>query len=67
MPRFEKVNDNTIRIISEKVQDVPLVNLIETKKQLEEKLAQLIDALRNVDSILENAKKLGVVAEEKKE
>ena len=66
-PRFEKVNDNTIRIVSEKVQDVPLANVLETKKQLEEKLAQLTETLKNVNDIIKNAEELGIVAEEKKE
>ena len=66
-PRFEKVNDNTIRIVSEKVQDVPLANVLETKKQLEEKLAQLTETLKNVNDIIKNAEYLGIVAEEKKE
>ena len=66
-PRFEKVNDNTIRIVSEKVQDVPLANVLETKKQLEEKLAQLTETLKNVNDIIKNAEELGIVVEEKKE
>ena len=66
-PRFEKVNDNTIRIVSEKVQDVPLANVLETKKQLEEKLAQLTETLKNVNDIIKNAEYLGIVSEEKKE
>ena len=65
LPRFEKVNNNTIRIISEKVQDVPLANVLETKKQLEEKLAQLTETLKNVNDIIKNAEYLGIVAEEK--
>ena len=65
-PRFEKVDANTIRIVLEKVQEVPLANILETKKQLEEKLAQLTETLKNVNEIIENAEKLGIVAEEKK-
>jgi len=64
-PRFEKVNDNTIRIVSEKVQDVPLANVLETKKQLEEKLAQLTETLKNVNDIIKNAEYLGIVVEDK--
>jgi len=36
-PRFEKVDDHTIRIINEKADEVSLNSLLENKKQLEEK------------------------------
>ena len=66
-PKFEKVNDNTIRIIVERAEEVSLVKLIETKKQLEEKKTQIEASLININEILENATKLGIVPEEKKE
>jgi len=69
-PRFEKVNDNVIRIISEKVDEVPLLQLIDNKKKLEEKIAQMQDVLKNINEILENAEQLGITIpelEEKKE
>jgi len=64
-PKFEKATDNVIRIISEKVDEVPLLQLIDNKKKLEEKIAQMQDVLKNINEILENAEKLGIVAEEK--
>lgn len=67
LPRFEKVNDNVVRIISEKVDEVPLAKIVETKKALEEKLTQMTDALNHVNEIIENAEKLGIVPEVKKE
>ena len=67
LPRFEKATDNVIRIISEKVDEVPLSQLIDNKKKLEEKIAQMQDVLKNINEILENAEKLGIVPEEKKE
>jgi len=66
-PKFEKVNDNTIRIIVERADEVSLAKLIETKKQLEEKKTQIEASLININEILENATKLGIVPEEKKE
>ena len=69
-PRFEKVNDNVIRIISEKVDEVPLTKLLDNKKKLEEKIAQMQDVLKNINEILENAEQLGITIpepEEKKE
>ena len=63
-PKFEKVNDHTIRIIIEKADEVPLAKLIETKKQIEEKLIQLNQTLTSINEILGNAEKLGIVPEE---
>jgi hypothetical protein len=69
-PRFEKVNDNVIRIIFEKADEVPLAKLLENKKLVEEKIAQMQDTLKSINEILENAEQLGIVVpepEEKKE
>ena len=66
-PRFEKVNDNVIRIIFEKADEVPLAKLLENKKLVEEKIKQMQDTLKSINEILENAEKLGIVPEEKKE
>ncbi len=66
-PKFEKVNEHTIRIINEKADEVKLSNLLENKKQIEDKIAQLQQVLKNVNEILDNAKELGITAEEKKE
>lgn len=66
-PKFEKVNDNTIRIIVERADEVPLAKLLETKKQLEEKKIQIEISLASINEILDNAEKLGIVPEEKKE
>ena len=66
-PKFEKVNDNIIRIIVERAEEVSLAKLIETKNQLEEKKTQIEASLININEILENATKLGIVPEEKKE
>ena len=66
-PKFEKVNDNIIRIIVERAEEVSLAKLIETKNQLEEKKTQIEASLLNINEILENATKLGIVPEEKKE
>ena len=82
-PKFEKVNDNVIRIIVEKVDEVPLTQLVENRKKLLEYKktlkAQLDEArtkiqeqdeivnqrLKNIDEILAEANKLGIIAKEK--
>lgn len=66
-PKYEKVNEHTIRIISERADEVPLTKLIETKKKLEENLAQIQQTLNNINDILNNATELGITPEEKKE
>jgi len=65
-PKFEKVNDNTIRIIVERAEDVPLAKLVENRAKLLEQKKNIEQTLKNVDEILEAGKKLGIVAEEKK-
>lgn len=59
-PKFEKVDDNVIRIISEKIDEVPLTKVLETKKVVEEKIAQLRATLDNLNEIIENAANLGI-------
>ena len=84
-PKFEKVDENTIRIIVEKIDEVPLTTLIENrkklleykktlKKQLKEAITKISEqeeavnqSLKNIDEILAEAKKLGIVVKEKKE
>jgi len=66
-PKFEKVNDNTIRIISEKVDEVPLKNLIDNLKELEKKRDSINQVIDNLNTIISNAIDLGIVPEEKKE
>jgi enamine deaminase RidA (YjgF/YER057c/UK114 family) len=68
-PKYEKVNDTTIRIITTHSDEVALQKLIDTKKNLEEKKAQIVQTLKNIDDILENAAELGIssVPEETKE
>ena len=73
MPKFQKVNDNTIRIIVERAEEIPLAKLLENRKTLLEQKKQLraevlkqekiIDErIKNIDKVLAEAKKLGIVA-----
>ena len=64
-PKFEKVDANTIKIIIEKSNNVPLAQIMQNRKQLLENLAQGKQALKNIDEIIENAKKLGITPKEK--
>jgi len=65
--RYEKVNDNTLRIILEVQDDVTLNRLLANEKQLEERktqleteLKQVTEILVNVNKMIEEAKKLGI-------
>jgi hypothetical protein len=64
-PKYEKVNEHTIRIINEKADDIPLAKILETKKVLEEKRVQIDETLKNIAEILANADQLGIVPEAK--
>lgn len=82
-PKFEKVDGHTIRIVVEKIDEVPLAKLLENreklleykktlKEQLKETIAKIQEqedavnqSLKNIDEILAEAKKLGIVAKEK--
>lgn len=66
-PKYEKVNDSTIRIISIKPDEISVEKLLETKKMLEEKKEQIEKTLININEILENAKQLGLNIEKPKE
>lgn len=59
-PRYEKVDANTIKIVIEKAQDVPLYQIIENKKKLLEQKAQIESTLESIEKILAEAKKLKI-------
>ena len=60
MPKYEKVDAHTIKIIVEKSQNVPLFQIIENKKKLLEQKAQIEATLINIDNILGEARKLKI-------
>jgi len=62
--KFEKVDNNTIRIIMEQAQEVPLIQIIANRKVLLTKKFELEETLKNLDEIIANAKRLGIVVKE---
>ena len=64
-PKFEKVDEHTIRIIDEKSDEVKISSLVENLKQLVEKRDQINKVIANIEEILKNANELGIIAEEK--
>ena len=65
MPKFEKVDKHTIRIIVERAENVPLAKLVDNKEKILAQKKVLETTLKNLDEILTEAKKLGITAEEK--
>ena len=64
-PKFQKTDAHTIKITVEKSNDVPLSVIMQNREKLLEQRAQIEVALKNIDEILESAKKLGITAKEK--
>jgi len=59
--RYEKVDANTIKIIVEQEKAIDLANLIAGKDQLTAQIKDLTERLKNIDEIIVEAKKLGIV------
>ena len=66
-PRYEKVDDYTFLVINERKEVVSLSDLLKAKENLEGQKIQIEERLQKIYTLIENAKKLGIVAEEKKE
>jgi len=73
-PRFEKKDDYTIRIIIDKIDEVPIAELIKNKEQLIEGRTKMYQAvkdqeiviakrIKDIDEILKEARALGIVAQ----
>jgi len=76
-PTFEKLDKNTLRIKIQKIDDVPLAQIVFNKEQLgkqkealtlqySNKMKQIEVTLGRLNEILEEAKKLGIVAKKPK-
>ncbi len=63
MPKFAKVDNHTIKITIEKNSDVPLFQILDNKKQLLIQRNQIDKTLKNINEILDNAKKLGITVQ----
>ena len=60
MPKFTKVDEHTIKITVENASDVPLFQIVENKVRLLNEKKQIESALKHIEEILDNAKKLGI-------
>ena len=59
--KVEKADDNTLRLILTRTENVTMVNLLANKKQLEDKIADMQKVLNNVNEMFSEATKLGIV------
>ena len=66
MPRYEKVNAHTIRIIQERATEVDLANLLKSKKDIETNLQILQKQLEIHEEMIAEAKKLGITPKQEK-
>jgi hypothetical protein len=62
-PKYEKVDQENIRIIVEKGDVISLSKLLENKKLVEQKLKELQDKLNYINEVIAEAEKLGIVPE----
>jgi len=70
--KFEKVDEHTLRIIAEKIDEIDLGILVSNQgvmrdqvKQFENKLKVATERLAHIDMLIDEAKKLGIKEEEK--
>lgn len=61
-PKFEKVDDHTIKIIHEKAADVSIDTLIKNRNIYIAQKEQAEQAIRDIDTILEAAAKLNITS-----
>lgn len=59
-PKFEKVDDHTIRIIQEVAEEVPLHVIVGNYEKLKKQKQSIIATEKNIETLLESAKKLGI-------
>ena len=65
MPKYEKVNNHTIRIIIEKAEEVPITRLIKNLKDLEQERDRINKVIDNINDILHKAIELKITPEPK--
>ena len=66
MPRYEKVDAHTIRIIQERATEVDLANLLKSKSDIENNLKILQKQLEIHEEMIAEAKKLGITPKQEK-
>ncbi len=63
--RYEKVDKHVIRLITEEAQNIPITELIETRRKIVSDRDRAIKVIVNIDEILAKAKALGITPESK--
>ncbi len=67
MPKYEKVDAHTIRVIKEQATDVALANLLAHRTKMTEDIKFLTESLKNLEVVIAEAKKLGITPKPEKE
>lgn len=65
-PRYEKVDDHTIKIVVEKAKNMDLETLIKNRKIMQEQLDIFIQRVKDIDEVIAQAKSLGITVREGK-
>jgi len=65
--RYEKVDEKTIRVITERPTDVTIAQLLSSKKENLKKLEDLKNHIARLEQVIEEARKLGLDVTEKVE
>lgn len=66
-PRYEKVDDHTIKIVVEKAKNMDLETLIKNRKIMQEQLDIFIQRVKDIDEVIAQAKSLGITVREGKD
>lgn len=62
MPKYEKVDDHTLKIVVEKANHVTVNHLVQNRIGIQEEYDRLGQVLKNIDEMLLEAHKLGITA-----
>jgi len=65
MPKYKKVDDNTIQVIVEKATNLDLAGLIKGREQIAQQIKDLTIRLKSIDDVIIKAEELGIVPKEK--
>ncbi len=67
MPKYKKIDANTIQVITEKAVNLDLAGLIKGREQVAQQIKDLSARLKNIDDVIVKAKEMGIVPKVEKE
>jgi len=66
MPKYEKVDAHTIKVITERATNIDLAGLIKGREQLIKQRDGINERLKEIDKVIKEAKKLGIIPKKEK-